>query len=107
MTLMEPSASGDVDARVSVTLANGRCRIAVDVPEIQGTTKVTIRKHNDGGCGNPNDNNPAPVQVLWRIKKALPVIEMPFHNPDGLQGSDNDAGGGTITWNLTRMPMRK
>jgi len=107
VTRMEQTAGDNVDARVSVTLANGRYRIDLDVPEIQGTTKVKVRKHNDGGCGKPNDNSPAPVQLPWHFKKPLPVIDMPLRKPDALQGSDNDASGGIITWNLTRTPMRK
>jgi hypothetical protein len=107
VTSMEHTASGNVDAGVSVTFANGRYRIDLDVPEIQGTTNVIVRKHNDGGCGKPNDNNPAPVRVPWHMKKSLPVIDNPVQKPDALQGRDSDGRGGIVTWNLTRTPMRK
>ena len=103
----EENASGNGVPRVSVTLANGQYRIDLSLPEIQGTTKVTVRKHNDGGCGKPSDNNAAPIQVPWRIKIALPVIDQRLPKMDTLQGSDTDAGGGFVTWNLTRTPMRQ
>jgi hypothetical protein len=90
-----------------VTIANGQYRIDLSLPEIQGTTKVIVRKHNDGGCGKPSDNNPAPVQVPWRIKIAVPVLERRLPKMDTLTGSDTDASGGFVTWNLTRTPMRK
>lgn len=107
LSRMEDNAWGDVVARVSVTLANGQYRIDVSLPEIQGTTKVIMRKHNDGGCGNPSDNNPAPVQAPWQIKISVPVIERRLPKMDTLQGNDTDAKGGFVTWNLTRTPMRQ
>ena len=104
----EETASGDGIPRVSVTLANGQYRIDLSLPEIQGTTKVIVRKHNDGGCGKPSDNNPAQIQVPWHIKIALPVIERHFTpKMETLTGSDTDASGGFVTWDLTQTPMRK
>jgi hypothetical protein len=107
VTGIEENASGNGVPKVSVTLANGQYRIALDMPEIQGTTTVKERKHNDGGCGKPNDNNTAPIQVPWHIKVALPIIERRLPKMDTLTGSDTDAKGGFISWNLTRTPMRK
>ena len=107
VTSIEENASGNGVPKVSVTLANGQYRIALDMPEMQGTTTVKELKHNDGGCGKPNDNNTAPIQVPWKIKVSLPVIERRLPKMDTLTGSDTDAKGGFISWNLTRTPMRK
>ncbi len=107
LSRMEDDAWGDVVAKVSVTLANDQYRIDLSLPEIQGTTKVIMRKHSDGGCGNPSDNNPAPVQVPYKIKVSLPVIERRLPKMDTLAGSDTDPKGGFISWSLTRTPMRQ
>jgi hypothetical protein len=107
LILSESTASGNGEASVSVTLADGRYRIALGVPEIEGTVKITRHKHYDGGCGKPNDTNPAPIEVPWKIKKPLPIIDKPLGKPDKLKGGDTDAFGGIITWDLTRTPMRE
>jgi hypothetical protein len=106
VTRIEQTAGGSGEARVSVTIAKGRYQIALSVPEIEGTTTITVRKHNDGGCGKPTDNNPAPINSPWKMKAQLPVIDMPLQKPDELQGADSDGVGGIITWNLTLTPKK-
>lgn len=103
------TAGGDVEAAVSVEIANGRYNIRVQVPAIKGETVVTELKHNDGGCGNPSDHNPDPIKVPWEHDQMLlQVNDKPLRKPNELQGSDNDPStGGIITWDLTRTPMRK
>jgi hypothetical protein len=105
----DQNAGGDVEASVSVEIANGRYNIKVDVPAIKGETTVTERKHNDGGCGNPSDLNPEPIKVpSEHAQMLLQVNDKPLRKPDSLQGADNDSTtGGIITWDLTRTPMRK
>jgi hypothetical protein len=106
VTLWENTAGGSCEASVSVTLANGRYRINLDVPEIEGEMKITERKHFDGGCAKPTDNNPDPMKLPWKIKGILPIIDRPLGKPDELKGGDTDAFGGTVKWDLTRTPMR-
>jgi hypothetical protein len=106
VTLWENTASGSCEASVSVTLANGRFQISMDVPEVEGKMKITQRKHFDGGCAKPTDDNPDPMELPWKIKRSLPVIDRPLGKPGELKGGDTDAFGGTVTWNLTQTPMR-
>jgi hypothetical protein len=106
VTLWENTAGGSCEASVSVTLADGRYRIALGVPEIEGKMKITKRNHFDGGCAKPVDDNPEPMEAPWKIKGILPVIDRPLGKPDELKGGDTDAFGGTVTWDLTRTPMR-
>ena len=103
---MEQSADGSGEARVSVTIGKDKYGIAVGLPEIESTTTYTVTEHNDGGCGKPTDHSPAPVKVSEKMTLQLPPINMPLEKPDKLQGSNSDALGGSITWNLTRTPMR-
>jgi hypothetical protein len=105
----DQNAGGDVEAAVSVEIANGRYNIKVDVPAIKGETTVTERKHSDGGCGNPSDYNPVPIKLPWEhAQMLLEVNDKPLGRPNELQDFDYDSTtGGLITWNLTRTPMRK
>jgi hypothetical protein len=107
VTRMEQTADGSGEAKVSVTIGKSRYQIAVSVPEIEGTTKITVIEHNDGGCGKPTDNSPAPFKSSWKMKAQLPDIDMPLQKPDELQGSNSDELGGIITWNLTRTPKKE
>jgi hypothetical protein len=46
------------------------------------------------------------MELPWKIKRSLPVIDRPLGKPGELKGGDTDAFGGTVTWNLTQTPMR-
>ena len=106
--LMEETAGDDVAATVSVTIANGRYTIKLNVPAIQGTVKRTLHNHNDGGCGKPNDDNPEPKNYNWdNAMVILPVIDQPLYKPNVLNDSQDDGNGGKATWNLTRTPMKQ
>jgi hypothetical protein len=105
--LMEETAGDDIAAVVSVKIANGRYTIKLNVPAIQGEIKRTLRKHDDGGCGNPKDDNPEPSKYVWdQAMVLLPVIDQPLYKPNVLHDSQDDGYGGKVTWNLTRTPMK-
>jgi hypothetical protein len=107
VTRTEQTASGGGEASVSVTIGHDKYEIAVGLPEIESTTTYTVTKHNDGGCGKPTDDSPAPVKVPEKMTLRLPPIDMPLQKPDVLQGSNKDELGGTITWNLKRTTEKK
>jgi hypothetical protein len=108
MELMENFAYEEVGATVSVEIANGRYKITLHAPPIQGQAERTVRKHNDGGCGTPNDDNSGPTDYSWdNATVTLPMIDQPLDKPDTLLGSETDAFGGEVFWNLKRTPMRK
>jgi hypothetical protein len=108
MELMEHFAYEEVGATVSVEIANGRYKITLHAPPIQGQVERTVRKHNDGGCGTPNDDNSGPTDYSWdNATVTLPMIDQPLDKPDTLFGSETDAFGGEVFWNLKRTPMRK
>jgi hypothetical protein len=106
--LMEKTAGDTIAAAVSVTIANGRYTIKLNVPEIQGEIKRTLHNHDDGGCGNPKDDNPDPRKYVWdHAMVLLPVIDEPLQKPDTLHITDNDAFGGIFTVDLTRTPLKQ
>jgi len=108
MELMEHFAYEEVGATVSVEIANGRYKITLHAPPIEGQVERTVRKHNDGGCGTPNDDNSGPTDYSWdNATVTLPMIDQPLNKPDTLFGSEADAFGGEVFWNLKRTPMRK
>jgi hypothetical protein len=91
-----------------VEIANGRYKITLHAPPIQGQIERTARKHDDGGCGTPNDDNSGPTDYSWdNATVTLPMIDQPLNKPDTLFGSEADAFGGEVFWNLKRTPMRK
>lgn len=108
MESMDKFAFEDVVATVSVEIANGRYKITLHVPPISGRATRTLRKHDNGGCGTPNDDNPDPINYSWdNATITLPEIDQALYKPDTLRDSQSDAFGGKITWNLKRTPMRK
>jgi hypothetical protein len=108
MELMDHFAYEEVGAAVSVTISNGRYKITLNAPSIQGQVERTVRNHNDGGCGTPNDDNSGPTQYSWdNAMVTLPMIDRPLNKPDTLFGFQDDAFGGEVFWNLKRTPMRK
>ena len=104
--LWENHASSSCEANVSISLANGRYDIALDVPEIEGTMKITEHKHFDGGCAKATDSNPEPMEQPWKIRKSIKTVHCSLGKDGELQGSDKDDFGGIIAWKLKRTPMK-
>ncbi|MBN1569206.1 MAG: hypothetical protein JXA73_15250 [Acidobacteria bacterium] len=91
---------------VSVAVEKGRYKIHAVLPAIVAAEQTSQNKHSDGGCGSPSDNDFGPVESRGIFNIYLPTIDLPLKKTDELQGSMQDSSGGTLTWNLTRTPMR-
>jgi len=111
---IESSAASDggTIASVSASVAAGKIKLQLSVSAIDGTTRGKSQKHFDGGCGDPTTSTVVvePQQWVTNELQGWAEIEAPAATvrPGEQAGSmPTDGGEGTVTWKLTRTPLRK
>jgi hypothetical protein len=109
--ILESRATGDADTvgSFSVSLAKGKLALHISVSGIEETTSVKSQKRFDGGCGEPTSSDQT-VEIPWTTWSV--VLSRDFEaeaggDPNEQSGTLTTDRGETVTWKLTRTPMRK
>jgi len=106
----ESTAAGEGDSRVSAFFDGGKFVLQVNFPNVDGTFTHTANSETSGGC--PGDK-PKKMNVSshgpWQSPTIHPLeVRVPANPTSAVQaGTYKDAFGGTLTWKLTRTPLKK